>query len=67
VGVTDGFAPAAMAHPALAVATPADLDVLAERLTLAGAPVRWDAELPDVRRFFTEDPWGNRLELLVHS
>jgi catechol 2,3-dioxygenase-like lactoylglutathione lyase family enzyme len=65
VGVSADFAPAAKAHPALAVATPADLDVLAERLTLSGAPVRWDDELEGVQRFYTEDPWGNRLELLA--
>jgi len=45
------------------VAAPA-LDALAARLAGAGAPVRWDEELAGVRRFFTEDPWGNRLELL---
>jgi hypothetical protein len=27
--------------------------------------VRWDMELPGVRRFYTSDPWGNRLELLA--
>jgi catechol 2,3-dioxygenase-like lactoylglutathione lyase family enzyme len=65
VGVAADFTPAAKAHPALAVAGAADLDVLAERLTLAGAPVHWDAELPGVARFYTEDPWGNRIELLA--
>src|SRR5829696_9001300 len=39
VGVAQDFAPAAKAHPAL-LAT--DLYALAERLTLAGAPVHWD-------------------------
>ena len=41
------------------------LDVLAARLAEAGAPVRWDDELPGIRRFYSEDPWGNRLELLT--
>ena len=41
----------------------ADLDVLAERVAAAGAPVRWDDNLPGVRRFHTDDPVGNRLEL----
>ena len=41
------------------------LEVLAERLQRAGAPVSWDAEIAGVRRFFTADPWGNRLELLA--
>jgi len=31
----------------------------------AGAPVRWDDRLEGVRRFYTEDPWGNRIELCV--
>jgi catechol 2,3-dioxygenase-like lactoylglutathione lyase family enzyme len=63
VGAYADFAPAAKAHPALAVDSAAALDALAERLTLAGAPVRWDDALPG--RFYTEDPWGNRLELLA--
>jgi catechol 2,3-dioxygenase-like lactoylglutathione lyase family enzyme len=63
VGVERAFAPAAKAHPALAVAGPGALTALAERLAAAGAPVSWDEELPGVRRFYTEDPWGNRLEL----
>lgn len=65
VGVAADFSPAGKAHPAFAVASAAALDALAERLTLAFAPVRWDEELAGVARFFTEDPWGNRLELLV--
>lgn len=64
VGVEEGFSPARKAHPALRVAS-ADLDDLAARLTEAGAPVRWDELLPGERRFYTEDPWGNRLELLA--
>jgi len=30
----------------------------------AGAEVHWDDELPGVRRFYTEDPWGNRLQIV---
>ncbi len=59
VGVQEDFQPATKAHPAFHVDT---LDQLAERLTLAGAPVHWDEAIPG--RFYTEDPWGNRLELL---
>ncbi|HEY3774466.1 MAG TPA: VOC family protein [Solirubrobacteraceae bacterium] len=59
------FVPATKAHPALRVADEAALKTLAERLERAGAPVRWDEPLPGVAaRFFTDDPWGNRLELL---
>jgi catechol 2,3-dioxygenase-like lactoylglutathione lyase family enzyme len=64
VGVADPFTPAAKAHPALAVETEAELRALAERVGAAGVPVRWDDRLPDAARFYTDDPWGNRLELL---
>jgi catechol 2,3-dioxygenase-like lactoylglutathione lyase family enzyme len=65
VGVQDPFLASRKAHPAFAVPDPATLDVVAERLASAGAPVRWDDRLPGTRRFYTEDPWGNRLELCV--
>ena len=64
VGVEAAFAPARKAHPALRVA-PADLDELASRLVEAGISVTWDESLPDSRRFFCADPWGNRIELLA--
>ena len=64
IGVEAQFRPARKAHPALRI-DGATLDALARRLADAGAAVRWDEELPDVRRFFTDDPWGNRLELLA--
>jgi catechol 2,3-dioxygenase-like lactoylglutathione lyase family enzyme len=63
IGVAAEFAPARKAHPALRVLHE-DLDPLAARLTAAGVPVTWDGGLPGVRRFYIEDPWGNRLELL---
>lgn len=64
VGVEEPFAPSRKAHPALRVDAEA-LDALAKRLVAAGAPVQWDDSLPGVRRFYTADPWGNRLELLA--
>ena len=67
IGVEAGFTPAAKAHPALAVDGDGDLDALAERLAQAGAKVEWDDRYPGVRRFFTADPWGNRVELLSPS
>ncbi len=66
IGVEDPFAPATKAHPGLSVAE-AELDALAARLEAAGAPVTWDDRLPGVRRFYTADPFGNRLELLGGS
>jgi catechol 2,3-dioxygenase-like lactoylglutathione lyase family enzyme len=62
VGVEADFAPARKAHPALIVD---DLDALAERLIEAGETVLWDDALPGVRRFYTADPWGNRIELVA--
>ncbi len=63
VGVEEGFAPARKAHPAMRVA-PGELDTLAERLSDAGEQVVWDEALAGVRRFYSQDPWGNRIELL---
>jgi catechol 2,3-dioxygenase-like lactoylglutathione lyase family enzyme len=65
VGVAEDFLAARNAHPALRVTDIAGLERLAERLEHAGVAVRWDEDLPGARRFYTEDPWGNRLELLA--
>ena len=64
IGVEEPFSPARKAHPALRV-EPSELDAVAERLASAGAAVGWDDALAGVRRFYTEDPWGNRVELLA--
>lgn len=61
LGVEDPFRPAKKAHPAFTVT---DLAGLAHRLTVAGAPVRGDAALDGLERLFTEDPFGNRIELI---
>ena len=64
VGVEEGFVPARKAHPALLV-EPTQLEDMARRLTQEGAPVTWDEELAPLRRFYTADPWGNRIELIA--
>lgn len=61
VGVDADFRPARKAHPALEVH---GLDALADRLERAGLAPRRDAGLPGARRFYIDDPFGNRLELL---
>jgi len=61
--VAEGFAPATKAHPGLLVAE-AELDGFARRLQDGGARVEWDDRHPGIRRFFTADPFGNRVELL---
>jgi catechol 2,3-dioxygenase-like lactoylglutathione lyase family enzyme len=66
IGVQEGFVPARKAHPAILVEAGA-LDALAGQLDAAGAVVLWDEELDGARRFFTEDPWGNRIEVLARG
>ena len=61
LGVERDFRPARKAHPGLLVY---DLDAWANRLRAAGAPVLFDDGFPGMRRFYTEDPHGNRLEFL---
>ena len=63
-GVDPDFHPARKAHPAFVVA---DLDELARKLTDAGYEITWDTALPDVKRCFTHDPVGNRIELIAQS
>lgn len=58
-GVEEPFQPAGKAHPGIAVS---DVDALALAVSGSGAPVRWDDNVPGVRRFHTQDPVGNRLE-----
>lgn len=62
LGVESPFVPAKKAHPALVTD---DLDGLAGVLAGAGCEVRWSDELPGVRRFHTDDPFGNRLEIVA--
>jgi catechol 2,3-dioxygenase-like lactoylglutathione lyase family enzyme len=59
----EGFVAAVKAHPAFELAA-TDLDALAARLEAVGNDVRWDDRLPGVRRFYSFDPAGNRLEFL---
>ena len=62
LGVEDDFRPARKAHPALLVDE--DLDALAQRLRNAGVTVTFDEAIPAVRRFYANDPVGNRLEFI---
>jgi catechol 2,3-dioxygenase-like lactoylglutathione lyase family enzyme len=62
IGIEEPFTPARKAHPGLRV-EPDELDRFASRLAGAGAPVDWDDRHPGVRRFYTADPFGNRIEI----
>ncbi len=62
IGVQPDFAPARKAHPAFRVR---GLDELRVRLEDAGSATREDdAEIPGLRRFHVDDPFGNRLEFV---
>jgi catechol 2,3-dioxygenase-like lactoylglutathione lyase family enzyme len=60
LGVEAEFHPARKAHPALLVE---GLGELVVRLKAAGCPVIEEA-MPGYWRIYTEDPFGNRLELM---
>jgi catechol 2,3-dioxygenase-like lactoylglutathione lyase family enzyme len=64
IGVEADFTAARKAHPAFRMPS-ADLDLIASRLAGSGASVEWDSALPGERRFYSQDPWGNRLEFLA--
>lgn len=61
IGVDRNFAPAKKAHPALAVR---DLDELRKTLAARGITAIDDDTIPGTRRFYAEDPWGNRVEFV---
>jgi hypothetical protein len=59
--VESDFRAAKKAHPAFAVS---DLSKLRDSLLAHAVKITDDDSIPGTRRFFAEDPWGNRLELL---
>ena len=61
LGVEQDFRPARKAHPALLVDGLEDLE---QRLVERGVEVTRDTELQGHRRFYVDDPFGNRLELI---
>ena len=61
VGVDAKFRPQRKAHPAFVVD---EIDQLSNRLAQSGYDVVWDEAIPGSRRFFTADPFGNRIEFL---
>jgi catechol 2,3-dioxygenase-like lactoylglutathione lyase family enzyme len=61
VGVDEDFRPQRKAHPAFVVD---EIDGLGDRLNESGHDVVWDDAIAGSRRFFSADPFGNRLEFL---
>ena len=64
IGVDPDFVPAKKAHPALVVD---DLVDLRARLEAAGHRTRDDKPVAGFERFFAEDPFGNRVELMQRT
>jgi catechol 2,3-dioxygenase-like lactoylglutathione lyase family enzyme len=62
LGVETPFSAARKAHPAFLVT---DIDGLATALHAANARVEWDTMIPGLRRFYTDDPFGNRIEFVA--
>lgn len=60
-GIDPSFPPAIKAHVAFECS---DLPALRERLALTAYPIVDDEPLPGHNRFYTPDPFGNRVELL---
>ena len=61
LGVEADFRPARKAHPGIRVDALAEL---AGRIEAGGVEVRWDDAFPGHRRFYVDDPFGNRLEFI---
>jgi catechol 2,3-dioxygenase-like lactoylglutathione lyase family enzyme len=61
LGVEAGFRPARKAHPAFLVA---DLGACRAALEEVGSAIHPAEDLPGIVRLHTEDPFGNRIELM---
>jgi catechol 2,3-dioxygenase-like lactoylglutathione lyase family enzyme len=61
VGAERDFKPNKKAHPAFAVF---ELDDLRRALSNTGRLIIADDTLPGTRRFYSPDPWGNRIEFV---
>lgn len=64
LGVEENFTPAQKAHPGFRTA---DITALAARFEIAGHELTWDTAIKGRKRFFTKDPFGNRLEFLQEN
>ena len=64
LGIEETFRPAKKAHVAIVVP---DLARTRASLEAAGYPIVVETQLAGYRRFYTEDPFGNRLEILAED
>ncbi|MFD2829626.1 VOC family protein [Corticicoccus populi] len=61
IGIEDPFSPAKKAHPAFAVD---DIEDLKIQLRKNNIPVHEDTPLQGAERFYTHDPFGNKIEFI---
>lgn len=61
LGVEDPFTPAKKAHPGFRVNS---LENTIMHLATKGIAYRIDIDLPNIKRVYIDDPYGNRIELL---
>jgi len=61
VGMDPNFKAQKKGHPAIIVD---DIDSFAETLQEHNYEVRWNESIDGVKRFFTDDPFGNRIEII---
>ena len=61
VGGECAFSPQSKAHPAFSIS---DLEALEKKLKEKEYEVIWDHELPGRKRFYSTDPFGNRIEFM---
>lgn len=61
LGVEDPFRAAQKAHPGFRVLS---LQAAMSHLEANGIAYQFDIDLPDLRRIYINDPFGNRIELL---
>jgi catechol 2,3-dioxygenase-like lactoylglutathione lyase family enzyme len=61
IGIDKAFVPAKKAHPAFEVS---DIEACAYHLREKGVAIKVDDKLPGAKRFYVDDPFGNRLEFL---
>jgi catechol 2,3-dioxygenase-like lactoylglutathione lyase family enzyme len=64
LGIDPDFTPAKKAHVCFIVE---DLDAMAVAMTNKNFEVKPDTAIKNTKRFFTKDPFGNRIEIMEKS
>lgn len=65
LGTDDAHAAAKRPHPGFRVESVTALEELGRRVAGDGFAVEWDERIEGRKRFYTRDPFGNRVELLA--